>query len=185
MDVTPYVTALREDLLAAAAAGDEQTRRTAELLAAAIDPAVRLTLLNALADLASEVTEALDGERVVEVRLDGRQLRVAVSRPAREAAPEPEAPPPPPVPDAAGDVSRITLRLMEQLKAHAERAASAQGMSLNSWIGQAVQGALQQRGGWDRGGSDRDGGDRGGDQPREQRRRSRDDDRRLRGWVQG
>ncbi|WP_028922933.1 toxin-antitoxin system HicB family antitoxin [Pseudonocardia acaciae] len=168
MDVTPYVTALREDLVSAAAAGDEQTQRTAALLAAAIEPAARLAVMNALADLAAEVTEALDGDQVVEVRLDGRQVRVAVTQPTR---PTPtDAPPPPPTADV-GDISRITLRLMEQIKNRAEHAAAAQGMSLNAWISQAVQGALhgappQDWGDWSRG-------------------RKRDDERRLRGWVQG
>ena len=88
MDISPYVTRLREDLASAAAAGDEQTRRTGALLGAAIEPAARLALMNALADLAAEVTEAL-GDRVVEVRLDGRDVRVAVSAPTA-AEPEPE-----------------------------------------------------------------------------------------------
>ena len=172
MDLTPYVTALREDLLAAAAAGDDQTRRTAALLVAAMEPAARLALLNALVDMAAEVTESLGGlggERVVEVRLDGRQVRVVVGEPARPEQPHEAAPPF----GEAGDVSRITLRLMEQLKSHAEHAASSQGMSLNSWISQAVQGALhgqQQRGGKAR------RGDRG---------TRRVDERHLRGWVQG
>ncbi|MBA2322680.1 MAG: toxin-antitoxin system HicB family antitoxin [Pseudonocardiales bacterium] len=169
MDVTPYVTSLREDLLAAAAAGDEQTQRTAALLAAAIEPAARLNLLHALADLAGEVTEALGDERTVEVRLDGRQVRVALTEPAQ---PSGQASPPPFDPEsAAGDVSRITLRLMEQLKNHAEQAASSQGVSLNSWISQAVQGALY--GQRSSGKRDRDRG------------RSRDNEHRLRGWVQG
>lgn len=186
MDVTPYVAALREDLLAAAAAGDEQTRRTAALLAAAIEPAARLALLHALSDLTGEVTEALDDGRTVEVRLDGRQVRVAVSEPER-----PRAEPPPagpfgtpfagPFGGDAGDVSRITLRLMEQLKNNAEQAASAQGMSLNSWISQAVQGALS---------GSRPSGSRGWDKrsgwDKRDRPRGRDsDDNRLRGWVQG
>lgn len=183
MDVTPYVTALREDLMSAAAAGDEQTQRTAGLLAAAIEPAARLALLNALADLAGEVTEALDGERVVEVRLDGRQVRIAVSDPAR---PRPsEDPPPPPPPGDPGDISRITLRLMEQLKNRAEQAANVQGMSLNAWIAQAVQGALRGSGhrGWeDWGDWNRGDWNRG---PGRGRGRGRDDERRLRGWVQG
>lgn len=177
MDVTPYVSALRKDLMAAAAAGDEQTQRTATLLAGALEPAARLALMNALADMAAEVTEALDGERVVEVRLDGREVRVAVSEPARPA-PAAEPPPPPPPMDAAGDISRITLRLVEQIKNRAEEAASAQGVSLNSWIAQAVQGALHgapnrdwEWGEWDRSG-------RG-------RKQGRDRDRQLRGWVQG
>ncbi|MGQ0480860.1 MAG: toxin-antitoxin system HicB family antitoxin [Pseudonocardia sp.] len=170
MDLTPYVSALREDLLTAASAGDEQTRRTAGLLAAAIEPAARLALLNALADMAAEVTESLGGERVVEVRLDGREARIAVGEPAR---PEPAPEPAPPSGDA-GDMSRITLRLVEQLKGHAEQAASSQGMSLNSWIAQAVQGALR---------GQLPGGDRG--QGRDRMRGPGEQERRLRGWVQG
>src|SRR6478752_7205173 len=84
MDLSTYVTQLREDLASAAAAGDEQTQRTGALLGAAIEPAARLALMNALADLAAEVTEAL-GDRVVEVRLDGRDVRVAVSAPDKSA----------------------------------------------------------------------------------------------------
>ncbi|MCW0216572.1 MAG: toxin-antitoxin system HicB family antitoxin [Pseudonocardia sp.] len=170
MDVSHYVTQLREDLSSAAAAGDEQTRRTAALLGAAIEPAARLAIMNALSDLAAEVTAHL-GDRVVELRLDGRDVRVAVSGES-QAAPEQASPPPPPGPDS-GDISRITLRLVEQIKAQAEQAAASQGVSLNSWVSQAVQGALagKRRHGWE-GSRDRNGpGD--------------DDGRRVRGWVQG
>src|SRR5262245_46649909 len=90
MDLSTYIAQLREDLASAAAAGDEQTQRTGALLGVAIEPAARLALMNALADLAAEVTEAL-GDRVVEVRLDGRDVRVAVSPPEQSAdEPEPE-----------------------------------------------------------------------------------------------
>ena len=150
MDLTQYVQQLREDLASAAAAGDEQTQRTGALLGAAIEPAARLAIMNALSDLAAEVTAAL-GDRVVEVRLDGRDVRVAVSR---DEAPEPGPQPDPPFRGFgggfgggiggadSGDISRITLRLVEQIKNQAEQAAAAQGMSLNSWVAQAVQGAL-------------------------------------------
>ncbi|GAA1830079.1 toxin-antitoxin system HicB family antitoxin [Pseudonocardia ailaonensis] len=182
MDIGQYVTQLREDLASAAAAGDEQTQRTAALLGAAIEPAARLAVMNALSDLAAEVTDAL-GDRTVEVRLDGRDVRVAVSG----ATPREEEPPrfAPPGPGDAGDISRITLRMVEQIKAQAEQAAAAQGVSLNSWVSQAVQGALsgrqrrwEQRGGkgWDRG-WDKGNRDDDGD--------GRDDSGRLRGWVQG
>src|SRR6185436_9124302 len=110
MDLSTYVTQLREDLASAAAAGDEQTQRTGALLGAAVEPAARLALMNALADLAAEVTVAL-GDRTVEVRLDGRDVRVAVSpEPVGEAT----APPPPPRGPGmdTGDISRITLRLV-------------------------------------------------------------------------
>src|SRR5919201_6201186 len=108
MDLSHYVQQLREDLAAAAAAGDEQTRRTAALLGAAIEPAARLAIMNALSDLAAEVTAAL-GDRVVEVRLDGRDVRVSVSGTghADDAEPDDEEEPPPPPPTGdGGDISR-------------------------------------------------------------------------------
>jgi hypothetical protein len=168
MDLSQYVTQLREDLASAAAAGDEQTRRTAGLLGAAIEPAARLALMNALSDLAAEVTAAL-GDRVVEVRLDGRDVRVAVTGEPAAEAPPPEAPRPVAGPDM-GDISRITLRLVEQIKSQAEQAAQQQGVSLNSWVAQAVQGALA-------GGGPGRRGHRGWDGGR--------DERRLKGWVEG
>lgn len=172
MDLTPYVNRLREDLTAAASAGDEQTRQTAAVLGAALEPAARLAIMNALADLAAEVTAALD-DRVIEVRLDGRDVRVAVSRQGGgPGAPPPPPPEPAPGPfgDAGGDISRITLRLLDQLKGQAEHAATQQGVSLNTWVSQAVQGALHGRApgaGWPH--DDRPG--RG--------------QHRVHGWVQG
>lgn len=170
MDVTPYVAHLREDLAAAASAGDEQTRRTAALLGSAIEPAARLAIMNAMSDLAAEVTAAL-GDRTVELRLDGREVRVGVTG---AASTEQTAGPGPagagPFGPDAGDVSRVTLRIVEQIKSQAEQAAQSQGVSLNTWVSQAVQGALSgalgQRGHPGSGPDDQDG-------------------RRLRGWVQG
>jgi HicB family len=157
MDLTPYVNQLREDLTTAASAGDEQTRHTAAMLGVALAPAARLAIMNALSDLAAEVTAALD-DRVVDVRLDGRDVRIAVSSPSdiNDQSGEPRASgsgedgaPPSSEPgvgafgDAGGDIRRMTLRLIDQLKAQAERAAAEQGVSLNTWISQAVAGALR------------------------------------------
>lgn len=147
MDLTPYIANLREDLANTASAGDEHTRRAAALLSSALEPAVRLTLMNALADLAAEVTAALPGQ-VVDVRLDGRDVRVVVSGEAAGTE-EPRAERrefkfTPPV--DGGDITRITLRLVEQIKGQAEQAAASQGISLNTFVAQAVQGALGQAG---------------------------------------
>ena len=163
MNLTPYISQLREDLTAAASAGDEQTRHTAAVLGVALEPAARLAIMNALSDLAAEVTAALD-DRVVEVRLDGRDVRVAVSSPSdtgpgatgphhatgpHATGSRADGPPPPSEPgsapfgDAGGDIRRMTLRLIDQLKAQAERAAAEQGVSLNTWVSQAVAGALR------------------------------------------
>ncbi|APU13958.1 MULTISPECIES: toxin-antitoxin system HicB family antitoxin [Actinoalloteichus] len=187
MDLTPYVEQLRQDLTAATSTADEQTRRTAALLAASLQPAARLALMNALSDLAAEVTAALDDD-VVDVRLAGRDVQVVVTRttpePADDRASAPPPPPPPPPPLDGGDISRITLRLFDELKSKAEKAASTQGVSLNSWVSQAVQGALHghgQRGrSWD--------GSENGDQSEAGSQQSRPESEsrtRLRGWVQG
>jgi hypothetical protein len=140
MDLTPYITSLREDLITTASAGDENTRRAAEVLAAALGPSVRLAIMNALSDLAAEVTASLD-DHVVEVRLDGRDVQVVVTSTGHPQRDEPTPPPPRPM-DEGGDMSRMTLRLFEQLKAKAEAAAQSQGVSLNTFVQQAVQSAL-------------------------------------------
>jgi hypothetical protein len=172
MDLTAYITQLREDLSTAASAGDDETRKTAAMLSTAIEPAARLMIMNALSDLAAEVTTQLDGQ-VVELRLDGREVRVVVSGSA--ASTHDTAPPPPP-PTDSGDISRITLRLLDEIKSQAEQAASAQGVSLNTWVAQAVQGAL--RGGHPRGPWDHHRHGRGAGP-------HRGDGSRIRGWVQG
>jgi hypothetical protein len=178
MDLTPYVASLREDLTTAASAGDENTRRSAAVLAAALEPAARLALMNALADLAAEVTASLD-DHVVEVRLDGRDVQVVVT-PTRAPREESREEPPLPPPDEGGDMSRMTLRLFEQLKSKAEQAAAAQGVSLNTFVQQAVQGALHGKGrnrgkewvGW-------------GEWPQEGRSNRGDSSSRVHGWYEG
>lgn len=175
MDLNRYLQQLREDLDSVARAGDERTQQTAALLMAAIEPAARLAIMNALADLAAEVTTELE-DRTVEVRLDGRDIRVAVSGPQQEAPktePEPQPGPSGPGPFRGlggdnGDISRITLRLVEQIKGQAEQAAAARGQSLNSYIAHAVQGALS-----------------GTPHRKEGRRPDDRGGRRLRGWVEG
>lgn len=150
MELTQYVEALRHDLLAAAAAGTEQTRETARLLAAALDPSARLCLVDALSALADEVTTVWDGGSV-EIRMHGREPQVVVT--AAASFPAPPAPPPPPsLPRADGpaeddaedgSTARITLRLPEALKNRAERAAATEGLSVNAWLVRAIATAVQ------------------------------------------
>lgn len=165
-------------MAAAAAAGGEESRRTAALLSVALEPAARLAIMNALSDLAAEVTAALNGP-VVTVRLDGRDVAVGVDDGSPPRAP---ADPPMTSPSGAGDVTRITLRLFEELKGQAEQAAARQGVSLNTWLGHAVRTALHEgagHGGHHGGGwhgthwNDRPGPDSGGGTNR------------VKGWVRG
>ncbi|MDT9593358.1 pilus assembly protein HicB [Nocardioides zeae] len=147
MDLTPYVTGLRRDLVTAAEAGSEDIRAAAERLALAIDPAARLVLMEVLADAASEITADLP-QGSVEVRLAGREVELVVDPgvPAPPAAPVPPAPPTPPTPPAPeaeddGSVARVSLRLPESLKQQAESRAADAGQSLNTWLVAAVRSA--------------------------------------------
>ena len=177
MDLSQYVNQLREDLASAAAAGDEQTRRTAALLGAAIEPAARLAVMNALSDLAAEVTAALP-DHVVEVRLDGRDVRVSVS--GQPGADEPEEQE---EPAQQYGVRRVRRRRRRRHLPHHAAAGGAdqgpgragrlpQGMSLNSWLAQTVQGALSGHG-------------RKPGKPAKPFNPAKQDSKRIRGWVQG
>jgi hypothetical protein len=137
MDLSPYVDAVRADLEATAAAGTEDTRATAALLAGALDPSLRLCLLDALSALAAEVTASSDVE--VELRVHGREPQVVVSTAPPDEPPVAEAP----VDDDDRGPARLTVRLPESLKERAEQQAAHDGLSVNAWMVRAVHGALR------------------------------------------
>jgi hypothetical protein len=109
------------------------------------------------------VTGALR-DTTVELKLDGRDVRVCVTE---HAAPEPvghgasrdylRKPDPRAagadsdspedlkraVQDAGGELSRTTVRLFNELKSQAERAAADQGVSLNTYISRAVSDSVR------------------------------------------
>jgi hypothetical protein len=139
MELTPYLDTLRRELTATAAPGGPDVTRVAELLAGSLDAAARLCLLEALADATAEITSKLDTASV-EVRLRGRDADFVVTELTEPAAP---ATPPGPEPlTDGGDQARITLRLPEPLKAHVERAAAAEGISVNAWLVRAITSAV-------------------------------------------
>lgn len=144
MDITQFVDDLRRDLQVAAQAGSDEMRAAAERLTHALDSSVRLTLMDALSQAASEITNELHGTSV-EVRLKGREPIFVVAGAATEApAPAAEEPG-----DSGDDfefdedetVARITLRLPESLKARAEEMAARRGQSLNTWLVNATRSA--------------------------------------------
>lgn len=140
MDITSLIDSLRQDLNRAAEVGGEDVRAAAERLVLALDPALRLTLMEALSQAAAEINEALPGV-TVDVRLKGREPVFVVegapaARPAGEAfeAGEFES-------EAGEAVIRITLRLPEALKGRAEVLAAQSGQSLNTWLVAAARAA--------------------------------------------
>jgi hypothetical protein len=148
MDITPYVDGLRRDLAAAAQSGGPEVADAAERLALALDPAMRIVLLEALSHATAEITASLEGGSV-EVRLKGREPQFVVTPPAATAGPTPTDTGTGGADETAdeepdGPAARITLRLPESLKQRAEEAAGKRGQSLNTWLVNAVRAAARE-----------------------------------------
>jgi hypothetical protein len=137
MQLDTYVQQVQDQLVAAAALGDDQVRELAATLAQAASPAVRLAVLAALAAAADEVTTALldsPGAPVVAVHLDSDEIRIAVTTSVTD---------PPQSRTEDGDASaRISLRLSEALKAEIDDAAARAELSVNTWLVRVATNAL-------------------------------------------
>jgi hypothetical protein len=134
MQIDGYIQALREDLVRVASLGDETTSRAAELLSVAIEASLARRLQDVLAEAALELNAQLDAAHV-EVRIAGRDPELVL---VREDGSVPEA-----VDEAFS--ARITLRLPESLKQRVESAAAREGASVNTWLVQALQRAVEPR----------------------------------------
>jgi len=146
MDLTPYVSQLRADLAIAADAGGEDARALAERLTAPLDSAARLMLLDALSSATDEITREL-APGSVELRLRGREPSFIVTPPPTEDSFAGSVPPGSVSPPAAADaddgaMTRLNVRLPEQLKARIEEAAAKEKVSANVWLVRAAAAAL-------------------------------------------
>ncbi|MFG3260073.1 hypothetical protein [Streptomyces sp. NPDC048172] len=148
MDLTPYVETLRRELAASAEGGGEDTRALAERLAAPLESATRLTLLQALSAAMGEVTRDL-APGSVDVRLRGLDPEFVVTPPPGPeesepgGGPLPATPLAPPPHDDDGATARVNLRLPAHLKARVEQAASREGLSVNAWLVRVATAALE------------------------------------------
>jgi len=144
MELSDYIEAMHEELASITRVAGEEAARAAEMVARALDPSIRLTLLEVLSAAAAEITERLDGT-VVEVRLTGGEPSFVVqaalpdfpAEPGQHVAGEP---------DDAG-MARMTLRLSQSLKDRVEAAAADDGLSVNTWLASAARQALAVPGG--------------------------------------
>ena len=150
MELRAYVDAIRHQLAVAAAAGGDDARELAERLTAPLESAIRLALLDALSEAATEITRDL-APGSVDLRLRDREPSFVVTPPpAEQWADETEAAaaaPPNPVPQPPADgedeaTVRISLRLPEHLKARVEQAAARAGVSINTWLIRAAAAAV-------------------------------------------
>ena len=145
MDLGTYVSNIRQELAVAADAGGDDARALAERLAAPLESALRLALLDALSDAADEITRDL-APGSVHLRLRGREPGFVVTPPPAEPVDQVDAPAaelPPVVPqDDDGAMARVNFRLSENLKGQIEEAAERAGLSVNGWLVRAAAAAL-------------------------------------------
>ncbi|MFG1603341.1 toxin-antitoxin system HicB family antitoxin [Actinoplanes sp. NPDC049265] len=140
MEITPYVEQLRSELANAAELGGAEARALAERLTAPMESAFRLALLDALGAATDEITtEMAPGS--VQVRLRDREPTFVVTLPPSDE-PLAEAAPPPLITESDDAVSRINLRLPDQLKTRIEEAATREGLSVNAWLVRAAAAAV-------------------------------------------
>lgn len=153
MKLDVFTEDLMRQVAMAADADGEAGKALAERLLVSLDAALRLTLQDAVASAAAEITCAL-APGSVEVRLRGRDLEFVVTPATAEqqgaSAPEEDL--------ASADrmaesglltgeaddkaMTRINLRLPNHLKMRVERAADNEGLSVNAWLVRAAATAV-------------------------------------------
>ena len=138
MQLGQIIEALRNDLVAVASVGDEQTADVAQRISVALEGSLGLRMVDAVAAAAREhnaqrsdghVERSIRRAPHVEVRLAGRDPEFVYI----EAEPTEPA-----IPGDIEALARISLRLPEGLKKTCEDAAAAEGVSLNTWIVRAL-----------------------------------------------
>ena len=147
MDITPFLEGLRRDLASAADAAGPEGRAAADRMLLALEPALRLSLMEALSQAAAEITAELP-DAVVEVRLRGRDPELVVDRTEPTQPIQSSAPAPAEADDEVeddGTIARVTLRIPESVKNKAEELAGRSGHSLNGWIVTVLRAATSQR----------------------------------------
>ena len=128
MNVAAFVEALQQDLQAVAGVGGDAVAQAAQRIATALEPSLRLRLMDLLGEAAVELTSQLPDGRV-DVRLAGGEPElVYVEERGGRGMPTGE--------DALS--ARVTLRLPETLKAIIDAAAQDEGVSANTWLLQQI-----------------------------------------------
>jgi hypothetical protein len=140
VELGQYVSDLQRQLGDAAANGTEDTRAVAERLAAGLDAAARLVLLDVLSAAVGEITRDL-APGSVDMRLRGREIEFVVTQPNTE--PDGDEQPAATVDIDDASTSRTTLRLPDAIKARVDEAAAADGLSVNTWLVRAIAAALE------------------------------------------
>lgn len=133
MNLTIVLEGLQQDLQGLAELGDERSAQIAQRLGDALASNLRLKLFDLLSQVAVELSSKLPSGHV-EVRLAGQEPELVFVDAADD-------------PPASGEElsARISLRLPDSLKSAVERAAEAEGISVNAWLVRAIARATESR----------------------------------------
>jgi len=144
MNLALYVESLRQQLNAAAEMGGPESQAVVERLAAGVESATRLVLLEAISAAADEITREL-APGAVEVRLRGSDPDFVVTLPSDTDASGGTTTPVGGIPGGGdeGGTSRLNLRLPDGLKVRIEEAARREGLSLNAWLVRTAAAAVE------------------------------------------
>ena len=135
MQLSPHLDALQNDLAAVAAISDTEAAELVQRISAALEASLRLRLLEAITEVAHELSPQLASGHV-EVRLAGGDPSLVYVEDASSP------------PQSSGEEAfsaRISLRLPEGLKATVEAAAGREGLSVNTWLVQAISRSIDPR----------------------------------------
>jgi hypothetical protein len=138
METAQFIEGLQEDLRELAQIGGDELVHAARRLEGAVKQSATLRLIDALTQVALDLSSQLPNGHI-DVRLSGQDPELVYVEEAGEEAAAPSG--------DDGLSSRITLRLPDSLKASVERAAEAEGASVNTWIVRALQRAVSGGGG--------------------------------------
>ena len=132
MQMSQFIEALQADLRELAEIGGDELVQATQRLAGAIKQSATLRVIDALTQVALDLSSQLPNGHV-EIRLSGQdpQLVYVEEEPSE--------------PVGTGDdalAARITLRLPESLKSSIESAAESEGVSVNTWLVRALQRAV-------------------------------------------
>lgn len=122
MKMSTFIDRLSSDLKALGKLGGPDLDSAVSRLIPTLEPVLRTRLVEAMATLANEAKGQLPSGRL-EARINGEEVELVYLQDesaSRETPSELNA--------------RITLRLPEDLKSRIEKAATKEGVSLNSWL---------------------------------------------------
>ena len=131
MQMSHFIEALQADLRELAEIGGEELVQATNRLAGADKQSATLRLIDALTQIALDLSSQLPNGHV-EIRLSGQDPQLVFV----------EEEPSEPIPGDDALAARITLRVPESLKAAVEANAEAEGVSVNAWLVRALQRAV-------------------------------------------